>query len=273
MTDQLTLNGILSEIGSGASGFDIRLEDCVSSTNTVLKELAAKEAESGIGALRTPADAPWTVLIADRQTAGRGRMGRSFESPAGTGIYLSVLFRQALPAEGALAITTAAAVAACRAIEECTDEEPSIKWVNDVWVRGKKVCGILTEGSADPSAGLLRWAVMGIGFNVYEPQNGFSDAVKDVAGIISPKPRENLRNRLSGAFLRHLESLLRCGGYSDEYKRRSFIPGSMINVIRGGVFRPALALDIDDRCRLLVRYEDGSTEALSSGEVSIRPNN
>ena len=197
-------------------------------------------------------------------------MGRSFESPAGTGIYLSVLFRQVLPAEGALSITTAAAVSACRAIEECTDAEPSIKWVNDVYVRGKKVCGILTEGSADPSTGTLRWAVMGIGFNVYEPENGFSDAIKEVAGIISPKPQENLRNRLSGAFLRHLKSLLLCGSFSDEYRRRSFVPGRRINVLRSGIPRPALALGIDDGCRLLVRYEDGSTEALSSGEVSIR---
>ena len=267
MTDRLTLEGILSEIGSDASGFAVRVEECVSSTNTVLKGEAAEAAGD---CPQGGPDAPLSVLVADRQTAGRGRMGRSFESPAGSGIYLSVLFRQALPAEGALALTTAAAVAACRAIEDCTGEAPSIKWVNDIYLHGKKVCGILTEGSADPSTGMLRWAVMGIGFNVYKPQNGFSDAIKDVAGIISPKPQENLRNRLSGAFLRHLKRLLQDGNCADEYRRRSFITGRRINVLRGGASRPALALGIDDQCRLLVRYDDGAAEALSSGEVSIR---
>ena len=173
--DVLSLEGIIRELGGYSGFFDIELRKSVTSTNTLLKELADV----------AEAAAPWKVMIAEEQTAGRGRMGRSFESPEGTGIYLSILMKPHIPAEKAVRITTAAAVAACRAIEECTAETPSIKWVNDVYVRGKKVCGILTEGSADPATGLLNWAVMGIGFNVYKPQNGFSDAIKDVAGPIT----------------------------------------------------------------------------------------
>ena len=286
MTDVLSLESILKEAGSAASGFDVRLEKSVSSTNTLLKEEASRqirEAQSGAG---LDGAAPWRVLIAEEQTAGRGRMGRSFESPAGSGIYLSVLMRPDIPAEKAVRITTAAAVAACRAIEECTDEKPQIKWVNDVYIRGKKVCGILTEGAADPVSGKLLWAVMGIGFNVYEPENGFSEPVKSVAGAITQTVRENLRNRLSGAFLRHFRALaqdLQDPKTAEEYKRRSFLIGSRVSVIRTAGFadagsfgkaaaRQAQVLDIDEDCRLVVRYEDGSSEALSSGEVSVREN-
>ena len=263
--DILSLEGIEKELGELSPAFDITLKESVSSTNTVLKDEAAelfKRGELKKDGLR--------VLISAHQSAGRGRMGRTFKSPKGSGIYLSILMAPDLPAEKAVRITTAAAVAACRAIEECTDERPSIKWVNDIYVRGKKVCGILTEGSADPATGSLNWAVMGIGFNVCEPENGFPEDIQGIAGAISESACAGLKNRLSAAFLKAFRILAAYPYVQVEYKQRSFLIGRNVNVLRAGTSRPAKVLDIDSECRLVVIYEDGTTEALSSGEVSVK---
>lgn len=249
----------------GTSGLAERVSlevlSAVDSTNNYLKRKASQ----------TPS---WHAVIASEQTAGRGRMGRTFESPAGTGVYLSVLLRPALPAQQAVRLTTAAAVAACLAIEECTDSLASIKWVNDVYVNGKKTCGILTEASIDLESGGLDWAVMGIGLNVYEPEGGFPAEIRNIAGAITEKHSRDLRCRIAASFLRHYYDIAetrQLKGYPDEYIRRSFVIGKCINVLRSGTSRPAKALSIDEECRLLVEYEDGTQEALSSGEVSIRP--
>ena len=249
----------------GADGMAERISlevlSSVDSTNSYLK-LKASQTSS------------WHAVIASEQTAGRGRMGRTFESPAGTGVYLSVLLRPALPAQQAVRLTTAAAVAACLAIEECTGSLASIKWVNDVYVNGKKTCGILTEASIDLESGGLDWAVMGIGFNVYEPEGGFPPEIRNIAGAITEKRSRDLRSRMAASFLRHYYDIVETGqlkGYPDEYIKRSFVIGKLINVLRSGTARPAKALSIDEECRLLVEYEDGTQEALSSGEVSIRP--
>ena len=244
-----------------AEKISLEVLSTVDSTNTYLKSKAAE----------TPS---WHAAIASQQTAGRGRMGRSFESPANTGVYLSVLLRPDLPAQEALKLTTASAVAACLAIEECTDSKAQIKWVNDVYVNGRKTCGILTEASIDLESGGLDWAVMGIGFNVYEPEGGFPEEIRGIAGAITAERSRDLRSRIAASFLKHYYDIVELGrleGFAEEYKRRSFIIGERVNVLRGGSSRPARALDIDEECRLIVEYEDGSQEALSSGEVSIRP--
>lgn len=240
------------------ASIDVREE--VTSTNDVLKEQA----------LLLPG---WHCVIAGRQTKGKGRRTKSFYSPSGSGLYLSVLIRMPLPADIATRITTASAVAACRAIEECTDAKPAIKWVNDVFVNGKKTCGILTEASISMESGALDWAVMGIGFNVYEPEGGFPEEIAGIAGAIVPARSRNLRCRLAAAFLRHFYQV--CGKLEspllvEEYKAHSMMKGLLIDVIKGNTSIPAAAEDIDDDCRLIVRYEDGRREALSSGEVSIR---
>ena len=244
-----------------AERISLEVLSSVDSTNNYLKSKASQ----------TPS---WHAVIASGQTAGRGRMGRSFVSPAGTGVYLSVLLRPALPAQQAVRLTTAAAVAACLAIEECTDAKASIKWVNDVYVNGKKTCGILTEASIDLESGGLDWAVMGIGFNVYEPEGGFPEEIRSVAGAIAAKSSRDLRSRIAASFLRHYYGIVeteQLKGYPDEYIKRSFVIGKRVNVLRSGTSRPAKALSIDEECRLIVEYEDGTQEALSSGEVSIRP--
>ena len=267
-SDAVSLSSVKSYLGSSLESYSLEVFDSIDSTNTYLKQNAAKYTaeesfRSGI----------WHAAVAGSQSAGRGRMGRSFVSPAGSGVYLSVLLKPHLPAEKAVSITTAAAVAACLAIERCTGEEPQIKWVNDVFLRGKKTCGILTEASIDLESGGLDWAVMGIGLNVYEPEGGFPEELKDIAGPICLSRKRDMRSRLAAEFLkafRDIASDLEGTRFSEEYKRRSFLIGQDINVIRSGLSRPAKALDIDCECRLIVRYEDGSTEALSSGEVSVR---
>lgn len=232
----------------------------VTSTNDLLKKQAA-EAVTG------------HCIIAGCQTAGKGRRSRSFYSPAGTGVYLSMLLRPELSPEESTRVTTAAAVAACRAIEECTEAKPVIKWVNDVYINGKKVCGILTEASVSMESGGLDWAVMGIGFNVYEPEDGFPEEIRQIAGSITDIRQKDLRSRLAVSFMKHFYQIcldLMSPELVREYKERSFLIGKEVNVIKVDSSVPAYVLDIDNECRLLVRYENGQIQALSSGEVSVR---
>ena len=269
-SDALSKNAVLRYLGDAAPLYDVEVLQQVDSTNSYLKRMAHELR----GVQSRAADAPWHAVIASSQQAGRGRMGRTFVSPAGSGVYLSVFLTPRLSAQRAVRITTAAAVAACRAIEACTDRQPRIKWVNDILIDGKKTCGILTEASIDLESGGLDWAIMGIGFNVYEPEGGFPEELKTIAGPIATERQRDLRSRLAALFLRNFHEIcdeLESGGFAPEYKRRSFLIGQPIHVIRDGSMRPATALDIDEECRLLVRYEDGATEALSSGEVSVRP--
>ncbi len=273
-SDALSKNAVLRYLGDAAPLFDLEVLSEVDSTNTRLKRIAPElKAAGGSEA------APWRTVIAGSQSAGRGRMGRSFASPAGSGVYLSVFLTPRLPASRAVRITTAAAVAACRAIVACTagngpERQPCIKWVNDILIDGRKVCGILTEASVDLESGSMDWAIMGIGFNVYEPEGGFPEELKTIAGPISLTRRRDLRSRIAAAFLKSFHEVyadLENGSFTEEYKARSFLIGRPVYVIRNGEARPATACGIDDECRLLVRYEDGASEALSSGEVSVRP--
>ncbi len=269
-SDGLSENAVLRYLGTAAPLYELEVLQEVDSTNTYLKRKAHE-----LKAAKGDEDGPWRAVIASGQNAGRGRMGRSFVSPAGSGVYLSVFLLPKLSARQAVRITTAAAVAACRAIEACVpDRPPKIKWVNDILIDGKKTCGILTEASIDLESGGMDWAIMGIGFNVYEPEGGFPQELKTIAGPIATSRQRDLRSRIAAAFLKQFHDIcsdLDGGGFAAEYKRRSFLIGQPIHVIRSGEMRPATALDIDEECRLLVRYEDGSTEALSSGEVSVRP--
>ncbi len=238
----------------------IEVLDQVTSTNTFLKEKAA--------------DLPdWHIAIAGSQSAGRGRTGRSFFSPKGSGVYLSVLLRPDVPITNSGHLTAAVAVAACRAIENCTDAKPEIKWVNDIFVNGKKVCGILTEASVNFETGLPDWIVTGIGFNVYQPKQGFPKEIAKIAGAITQCRQKNLRARLAAAFIDNFYDICNSLPVEDlykEYKRRCFIVRKPIYVLRGEERIPAMALDIDRDFGLKVRYENGKMEVLSAGEVSIR---
>ncbi|MEN6563990.1 MAG: biotin--[acetyl-CoA-carboxylase] ligase, partial [Christensenella sp.] len=244
-----------------AQTLTLHVYDTVTSTNLVLRELAGKGAPEG------------TVVVAARQTGGRGRMGRSFYSPENTGVYVSLLLKPKIVPEDATLITTTAAVAVCEAVELLSDRKAQIKWVNDVFVDGKKICGILTEGSFDMESGMFEYAVLGTGINVYTPLGGFPEEIRQVAGSVFTAPVPDAKNRMIAAYLNAFLALYRNLGGKEtiaEYRRRSFVLGKMVTVLAVDRQTPARALDVDEKCRLVVEYEEGRRETLSSGEISIK---
>lgn len=234
----------------------------VDSTNTQLKRKAENGAPEG------------SVVIAGAQTRGKGRLGRKFYSPSDTGVYLSLLLRPgSLSAEQALKVTTIAAVAGCEAIEAVSGRKAMIKWVNDIYVEGKKVCGILAEASMGSHNAEFSYIVLGIGFNVFPPEEGFPEEIRAVAGTIFPEKEEDVRIRLAAEFLNSFFSYYTETekDYAQEYRNRSFVIGREVYVLTPGERKKARVLDVDQDCHLVVCYDDGSEEHLSSGEISIRP--
>lgn len=261
-TDIPSPQGIQKYLLPVCKAVNVQVMPVVSSTMTVVREKAAAGEPEGY------------IVLANEQTEGRGRRGRSFESPGGSGIYMSLLLRPVhYTSEQAVRITTIAAVAMCEAIEEVIDKTAQIKWVNDIFIQDKKVCGILTEASIDMESGLLKYAIMGIGINVYPPQGGFPEDLKQIAGALSDTPQSDLKNRLAAGFINHFMtyySALDRVNYTEAYRKRSMATGRQVQVLSGTQTRKALVLGIDDDCQLLVRYEDGTEATLSSGEISIK---
>ena len=261
-TDILSVQGIEKYLDSQNRQLTIQVLPEVSSTNTMLREKANEETPEGY------------VIIANGQTEGRGRRGRSFYSPVDTGIYLSILLRPKEIATNELTnLTSMAAVAACETIEEVSGQTPGIKWVNDIYIDGRKVSGILTEASISMENGSVEYVVVGIGFNVYLPEDGFSGEIKDIAGAIFDRKKDDGKNLLVAGFLNHFMNYYAefdKKDYVKKYQERSLVVGKEITVLAPSGSRKAFALEVDDTCALIVQYEDGSTERLNSGEISIR---
>ena len=270
--DILSEAGIIGKIRTeGVFCVDVR--KTATSTNAVLREMAANGAPEGL------------VLATEEQTEGKGRLGRSFHSPAGHGVYFSLLLRPGngafrigdrgrRPGDAAL-ITSAAGVAAARAIEEVTGVRVGIKWVNDLFHGGKKVCGILTEAEFSMESGMIESAVLGIGINVTRPGTGFPKELETVAGAISDRVegRDGERCHIIASTLDNFwRFYINLSGreFLDEYRERSVVLGRDIFVLSGGGQRLARALEIDDDCGLLVRFENGEVTTLNSGEVSVK---
>lgn len=260
-TDILSVQGIQKYLRPGIWDMDIRVLPTVTSTNMLVREKAAGGAGEGC------------LILANEQTAGRGRWGRDFYSPQGTGIYMSLLLRpQNYSSKQAVRITTMAGVAMCEAIEAISDEKAEIKWVNDIFVRGKKVCGILTEGSFSLESGLLEYAVLGIGVNVYQPENGFPKELEDIAAALFSTPQSDAKNRLVSEFLNRFWSYYTAENqmdYVEKYRSRSFVIGRQVTILAADKAREAVVTGIDDDCHLLVEYADGTKDCYSSGEISI----
>lgn len=261
-TDILSAQGIQKYLEPVCQRLELHVLQETGSTNTLLREKAGQGAAEGC------------TVIAGSQTSGRGRLGRHFYSPSSTGVYLSLLLRpERLAPSEAVKITTLAAVAACEAIEEVSGRRPGIKWVNDIFMDGKKVSGILTEASLDLENEKIHFIVLGIGINVYPPEGGFPDTLAQTAGTVFSRPAKDAKNHLAAAFLNHFMKAYTAGSPADyvkKYRERSLAIGRRIRVLQPFGSRDAVALDVDDQCRLLVRYEDGQTGCLSSGEISIR---
>ena len=206
------------------------------------------------------------LVTADRQTAGRGRQGKSFYSPARTGIYMTLAVHPNTRLKNAVTATTAAAVAVCRAIERLTEVKPRIKWVNDVYCRNRKICGILTEAITDFELGIVTSIVVGIGININTAS--FPEDVEN-AGALNANVK---RAELIGAVADELLNII-FGDYSDfidYYRSHSMILGKNINYIEKGRVTPAVAVEIDETGGLVVKNADGEIKTLRSGEISIR---
>ncbi|MBP5661816.1 MAG: biotin--[acetyl-CoA-carboxylase] ligase [Clostridia bacterium] len=227
---------------------DVTVLDETDSTNTRLKAMASEKAEGA-------------VLVARKQTAGRGRGGKTFFSPAG-GLYLSVLVKPRDPAVFTR-LTMMAGVAAAEAIEVIAGKQAKIKWVNDIFVDGKKVCGILAESDARGTA-----AVVGAGFNLLPPAGGFDKTIAEIAGaVLEREPAD--ASRLAAEFLNRLFVFLRGERpFFDEYRRRSLLIGHTVRFARNGQTVTGHAADIRADGALLVRAGE-QTIALFGGEVSL----
>ena len=257
--DRLTETGIRQYLTTERFGREMEIHDRLDSTNLRAKTLAAHGAPHGF------------LVAADSQSAGRGRLGRAFYSPEHAGIYMSVILRPACAPEKASMITSLAAVAAARAVEKLSGADVRIKWVNDLYIGGRKICGILSEAGFGMEAGQLDYVVVGIGVNVRKME--FPPELREIAGSVGNETGcEPDRGRLTAEILNELEKAygqLETGEFLEESRRRSNVIGRDVLVIRNGEQYPARATEIDDQGRLVVRTEKG-TETLGSGEVSLK---
>lgn len=261
-SDILSPQGIRRFLKPEYRDLNLTVLPTVPSTNALVREKAHQGCPEGC------------VIIAREQTAGRGRYGRQFFSPADTGIYLSLLLRPtAYSPQQATCLTAAAAAAMCQAIEAVAGQQPGIKWVNDIFLHGKKVCGILTEAAVDLETGTLNYMVLGAGINVYLPTDGFPEEIQSISGALLEHSTPEAKNRLVGEFLNRFWDFYthpERKEYLGDYRARSLAIGQNVTVLSAGQKVSAYAYGIDDDFRLLVRYENGETEALSYGEIRIQ---
>lgn len=263
------MNSVTERIAGLLNSDRIRIDmrETVSSTNKLVKMLGHAGEPEGY------------LMIAESQTEGRGRLGRSFSSPKNTGLYLSLLLRPKQRAQQAVRITTAAAVAVTEAIRALTKEQAEIKWVNDIWVNGRKVCGILTEAALEPGSDRMDFAVLGIGVNLSEPAGGFDENIRGIAGALYPygKEPQHFREMLAAEIINRFWTLYE--NLYDEtivkrYQSYSMMSGREILIIdditKPEEAREATAVGVDDNLALLVRLSDGTLETLSSGDVSLK---
>lgn len=216
-----------------------------------------------------------TVVTAEYQTAGRGRMGKNFCSPKGTGAYFSLLLKSNISVEISKHLTVIAAVAVLEELKTVTNADVKIKWVNDIYIDGKKTCGILTEGAVNPQKGTFDYAVIGIGINLVKPENDFpKDLADSVNFVFENGCTEAQKQNLIGGIVCRIYNMLsgKDTGYIDRYRENSYLDGRKINIIRENSSQSATAICIDENCNLLVKNDvNDEYETLFSGDVSIKP--
>lgn len=258
--DQLNVSEINRWRVPGDIGASIEIHSEINSTNVRAKELAIQGAPHG------------TAVLALRQSAGRGRFGRSFYSPNDSGVYISFVLRPQISAERAVLLTSMTAVAVARAMEKVADVRASIKWVNDVYLGEKKACGILCEAGLDFESGQMQYVVAGIGVNVGFME--FPEELESIATSISNVCGERIsRSRFCAELMNEMNALypqLESGAFMAESRSRSNVIGRDVFVLRGEERFSARALAIDDDGNLVVVTPDGRREALHSGEISLR---
>ena len=245
-------------------GSSLACLDVIDSTNTECKRRAMAGAPEGL------------VVIAEEQTGGRGRRGRSFQSPRGTGLYLSALLRPRLEPEEVTDFTAWTAVAVCDGIQAACGVRPRIKWTNDIVMNGKKLVGILTELGLESETNALDYLVPGIGINVNQQPEDFSPDIRDMAASLAMVLGHPVRRtELAAQVILALDRMYRVfprekGRYLEQYRADCLTPGNQVQLITPASRQEAKALAIDDDFRLVVELPDGTRRALSSGEVSVR---
>lgn len=243
---------------------EIKLQafESLDSTNARLKMLASRGAPEG------------TVVLADTQTAGRGRMGRSFVSPPGRGIYMSLLLRPESSADCTASLTAVAAVAVCRAVEKVCSVSPGIKWINDLMLRGRKICGILCESAVKGDK--AEYAVLGIGLNVTTLEAEFPEELRGIAGSLYTQTGVVFeRGALIAAILAELELIYSAwkSGPSvchAEYSRRCMVLGQQIRLSSPTGEYEAIAESISADYGLVLLLPDGTRRTVKSGEVTTQ---
>ncbi len=237
---------------------DISILPSVTSTNKILKKLAASGENEG------------KIIIALSQTDGHGRYGRKFYSDFG-GLYMSILLKPDLKAVDITLLTSAVAVAVSNAIDEISGKTTTIKWVNDVLLENKKVCGILCEGGFCADEGFV---IVGIGINTCPTESGFADEIKDIAATVFDSYSVENIAKLSAKVIDNLfyeYGRLNDKSFLDSYRRKSAILNKNVNIISNGkAIGSATALEIDDNCRLVVEMQNGDKKILLSDEISIK---
>lgn len=266
-SDLISEEGIRLFLPEKYQGIDLRTFESIDSTNLEAKRIALEGAGHG------------TAVISNEQTSGRGRLGRSFFSPADTGLYLSILLKpNTADYIHPLLITSAAAVAVCRAISKVAGIEAGIKWVNDIYVDGRKICGILTEGISNFETGTIEYIVIGIGINCRIPDSGFPEDIKEIASALSfSTVGEGLqRNMLAAEIVSkvlELHSSPMPESFMREYRERSIVLGKQVRLLKNynsDAFEIVKAIDIDELAGLIVEHSDGTIEAIRTGDVSLR---
>ena len=262
-SDGLDLKAIGYGLTTEKLGRSMELLKSVDSTNTYLKRKDISSLPDG------------HAVIADGQTGGRGRKGRTFCSPKGNGVYISCLLKPQIPLSETAFLTICAAVAVCRAVNDVCGIKAEVKWVNDIYLDGKKLCGILTEAGVNAEMQCVDYAVVGIGVNTGDipPEiEHIATSVYEASGV------KGIRNRLAAGILNHFEQVylgfIQDGKKQeilDEYTRRLFIIGKTVKVEDTSGGYEAEVLGVDDMGRLLVKRPDGQTDALNAGDISIMP--
>lgn len=234
----------------------------VTSTNDIIMEYGKQGIEE------------FTTVVADSQSSGRGRKGRIFYSPDNAGTYFSILLRPNINFSESLYITTAAAAAVTEAMKQLYNMDTEIKWVNDVYYNGRKICGILTEAHIDMESGTVDYATLGIGINVFEPENSYHKDIKNIAGaafcrsMFDNKIRCEITAKVIDIFYEYYKNLSDIT-FLNTYKSRSFLTGKNVTIEKNGIVQKAFVKGIDDKCRLSVMLENGIEENLNSGEVNL----
>ncbi len=244
-----------------SSDIEVVFLDEATSSNDIAKKLATEGAKEG------------TVVVVARQSEGRGRMGRSFISNEENGLYMSIILRPSISAMQSLKITIIGALATLEAIEETSGASCGIKWVNDIFIGDKKVCGILTEAALSFESGSLDYAVLGIGVNVTPPKNGFDAEIKDIATSIYQNKAPNdyksiLCAKIVDKFFHYYKNI-EGDEYISLYRERSILIGKRVEVVRGEMVYSGIVVDIDNDANLVLRVGDEELK-FNSGEARIK---